>query len=165
MLFGFLSSCFPSQPEPSCAFCDATKENGFNVQYEDVDYIVLNDRSPAALHHMLVIPRKHVVSIKALNASDAGMLRDMERIGTERLDVLDVPQGQRLMGFHIPPFNSVDHLHLHVFGLPWRSGLKHAKYPFRAGSNGDVKGWTWFVEIEQAINILESGRRVQVKPC
>ncbi|KZV68184.1 HIT-like protein [Peniophora sp. CONT] len=164
-MLGFLASCFPSRAKASCVFCDVTKENGFNVQYEDSDYIVFNDRSPAALHHMLVIPRKHVGSIKALRADDVGKLRAMERIGTERLDALEIPADKRLMGFHIPPFNSIDHLHLHVFGLPWRSELQHAKYPFKPGSSGKEKGWTWFVEIGQAIRILENGRRVQVAPC
>ena len=33
-------------------------------------------------------------------------------------------------GFHIPPFNSVNHLHLHCFGLPFKNrfiGLKYAE--------------------------------------
>jgi hypothetical protein len=69
------------------------------------------------------------------------------------------------MGFHIPPFNSVDHIHLHAFGLPWNSFLQRDKYPVKEGSVGNDKGWAWFVEVGQAIRILEKGAKVTVAPC
>lgn len=69
------------------------------------------------------------------------------------------------LGFHIPPYNSVDHLHLHAHGLPYKSPWRRAKYPFAPGQKGKEKGFSWFVEVEQAIRILESGRSVGVMPC
>jgi hypothetical protein len=69
------------------------------------------------------------------------------------------------MGFHIPPYNSVNHLHLHVQAMPYRF-MRFLKYPIRKPRiYGDFKGYTWFVEVKQAIAILEAGRKIRVTPC
>jgi len=33
-----------------------------------------------------------------------------------------------ILGFHIPPFTSVGHLHLHLLGLPFKNWVKSCKY-------------------------------------
>ena len=42
-------------------------------------------------------------------------------------DFPDDPPETRF-GFHIPPFNSVDHLHMHAFALPFEPAWKERKY-------------------------------------
>ena len=65
------------------------------------------------------------------------------------------------MGFHVPPFSSVHHLHLHVFaGEP--SSIAKYKYPVRSQPQG--KKWGWFVTSQQAIDILDAGRKIGLGP-
>lgn len=71
------------------------------------------------------------------------------------------PSSQRLYGFHIPPFNSVDHLHLHCLEYPL-TVTGRIKYCATQSKGRKLKGWTWFVEAEQARGILARGRGVKV---
>jgi len=149
----------------SCTFCHVCTQNGFNVVWETEGFIAFHDRSPAARYHFQVIPKTHIVSVKELRTSDAALVRTMEEIGHKLLDDLDVPPLMRRMGFHIPPYNSLDHLHLHVQGLPYKSLARASKYPITHGWCRYHKGPSWFVEVGQAIRILENGSTIGVLPC
>lgn len=149
----------------ACIFCHVSQDNGFNVVWEDDTFIAFSDYRPAAEQHLQVIPKSHIGSVKDLRKSDATLVRTMEEIGHKLLDGLDVSPSMRRMGFHIPPYNSVNHLHLHVHGLPYKSFIKGAKYPIADSRGPYHKGFSWFAEVGQAILILESGGRVGVLPC
>ena len=49
------------------------------------------------------------------------------------------------MGFHIPPYNSVNHLHLHCLGLPYRNRLIGMKY---------AEWMPWYSSGEKILNSL-----------
>ena len=97
----------------------------------------------------------------------------MQELGDRALDIvsqtadksLEVGE-ERRFGFHIPPFRSVDHLHLHCLQLPFRSTLKGLKYRVAEPRGKEYrKGWSWFAEWRQTCALLEAGKKVQVKSC
>ena len=75
------------------------------------------DRSPRAPLHALVIPKCHIPSVDNLNPTDVDLVTSMKNLG---LDILRAEEPDALercdyiMCFQVPPFNSVNHLHLHV---------------------------------------------------
>ncbi|RDX57435.1 HIT-like protein [Lentinus brumalis] len=152
-------------PPAPCIFCGASKENGFNVVWENDRYTVFTDINPSAQHHLQIIPKRHIESVKSLRQADAAMIREMIEIGHRVLDDMDVPPNLRRLGFHIPPYISVPHLHMHVQALPYRSFLRRLKYPIVYGRKGQEKGFSWFADAEQAARILEKDVRVGIMPC
>ncbi|KAI0058598.1 HIT-like protein [Artomyces pyxidatus] len=179
-LLSWLSSCFIGSHKglsdidthhsslkaaDSCIFCHVSQRNGFDVVYEDSDYTAFKDHKPSAMYHFLVIPRRHVGTSTTLGCSCSAMTSFLASIGHTILDDLQVQPTMRRLRFHIPPFNSVDHLHLHVMGLPFRAWYIKGKYPWVKGRDGHDKGWTWFAEVGQTIRILEKDNMVGVGPC
>lgn len=148
----------------SCKFCRISPENGFDVIWEDEAFVAFNDYKPAARHHILIIPRPHTTNVRHLRKSATGLVRSMEKIGHQLLDDRAVPAPMRRMGFHISPFNSIEHLHLHVHGLPYKP-MRRSKYPIATGKSPRQKGLSWFAEVGQTIRILENDGHVGVLPC
>ena len=91
---------------------------------ENAQLYAFRDRSPKAPLHALVIPKSYVPTVYSLKPSknkdddnDVQLVQDMRKLG---LDILKneyptaLENNDYILCFHIPPFNSVDHLHLHV---------------------------------------------------
>ena len=98
--------------------------------------------------HLLAIPKQHLQNISVLGPEHIPLLQQLKAAGTEALreilaNEVDEATGRRIrtpaeveeearnnfvFNFHVPPFNSIDHLHLHCLHLPshgWLSGLKY----------------------------------------
>ncbi len=61
-------------------------------------------------------------------------MAEMHQVGRHLLDTL-APGAEQKLGYHVPPWTSVNHLHLHAFVLPheppwkvarWENGLGRA---------------------------------------
>ncbi|TFK22779.1 HIT-like protein [Coprinopsis marcescibilis] len=150
----------------TCIFCGILdRPERFKIIWQSEELVAFEDYRPAAKHHILICPKRHVESVRTMSREDVPLLKAMEKAGIDLFDRFNVPEKDRRMGFHIPPFNSVNHLHLHLHALPYKSTLHAMKYPGSPTFGSYNKGLTWFVEIRQAISILDSGRKVGVLPC
>lgn len=119
-------------------------------------------------------------------------VRDLQANGRTVLSRLGFDDASQRFGFHIPrpscspasqrptdsldfaAFSSVPHLHLHCFGLPFRSLFRQSLKYRPSGitsldstgkqANGRLdKGWGWFVTVDQAVAILGRGEKVRVR--
>ncbi|KAK6935182.1 hypothetical protein RJ641_035337, partial [Dillenia turbinata] len=94
----------------------------------------------------LVIPVKHIATARDLQKTpeDYSLVRHLLKVGQMLLQ-RDAPQClQYRFGFHQPPLNSVNHLHLHCLALPFVPRWKHVKYilwVLRVGSLKQKSCW------------------------
>ena len=103
----------------NCIFCKIiAHEIPSDFLYEDDDVVVINDVSPQAPVHMLVLPKKHVESVAATSDADTELLGRMMRTAAKMAAVRGVDQsGFRLIvNTGSDAAQSVRHLHLHVLG-------------------------------------------------
>lgn len=112
----------------SCLFCKiVARDIPATIVYSDDEMVAIEDIQPVAPHHLLLIPRKHVVNILDLAQEDDGlvgrMMRVAARIAQER-GIAD--DGFRVVtNINQAGGQSVFHLHFHLVGgrlLHWPPG-------------------------------------------
>ncbi|KAJ8764731.1 hypothetical protein K2173_009116 [Erythroxylum novogranatense] len=114
-----------------CIFCQiAQNSTSTTLLHHDDKVVAFQDIRPAAFRHYLIIPVEHIPTTKDLQRRDEdySLVNHMLDVGKTLLH-RDAPQSKQYrFGFHQPPFNSVDHLHLHCLALPFTPRWKHIKY-------------------------------------
>lgn len=121
----------------SCLFCRIQKriEPG-TIEYEDDNYVVFRTIIPMTSYHVLVTPREHIKNLKEIpkNLEGAKLLYRLKQIGIKTLlkefnNDMKVAESAQYC-FHVPPYNSIDHLHLHAIAYPETiSFINSWKYP------------------------------------
>ncbi|ALC38005.1 CG15362 [Drosophila busckii] len=105
--------------EAPCLFCDiANKSLLPKLEYETDEYVIFKDKYPASTHHYLAVPKLHFESIKVLNRSHVGLVQRMHNGMVEFLIAKGIDTSKAVIGYHIPPFISQKHLHLHGISPP-----------------------------------------------
>ena len=103
----------------SCIFCDIiNKKIGANIIYEDHKIMAFHDLHPQAPVHVLVIPKKHIISIADLKEEDSIIMgRIMTKI-PELIKMLGLSgRGVRVVNNCLEEAGqSVFHLHFHIMG-------------------------------------------------
>lgn len=111
-----------------CLFCRIVEGDGeADVVREEGDWIAIRDISPQAPTHVLVLPRRHVESLDALEAEDR------ELAGRLLLAVAEIAREEGIAGdgyrvvanTNRAGGQTVPHLHLHLLGgrsMRWPPG-------------------------------------------
>lgn len=126
----------------SCLFCNIHRrtEPG-TIEYEDEDVVIFRTIKPITPHHYLVTPRDHIKNLSNLleerdeerRKEGARILYRLKQAGMKILH--QKCQSHEIVKeakycFHVPPYNSIDHLHLHAIGQTNQISLRDLwKYP------------------------------------
>ncbi|XP_049818335.1 adenosine 5'-monophosphoramidase HINT3 isoform X2 [Aethina tumida] len=133
----------------NCIFCKIiTGEANSTKYYEDEETLVFKDIKPAAKHHFLSIPKKHITNINSLTKDDIPLVNKLVEEGKKVLLEQKGETENMLLGFHCPPFNAISHLHLHVIS-PRNEMSFLSQIMFRP------KSW-WFITVDDVLHNLQN---------
>ncbi|PNF37737.1 hypothetical protein B7P43_G11317 [Cryptotermes secundus] len=136
-----------TQKKENCVFCRiCNEEEQSEILYKDDEYVVFPDIKPAARHHYLIVTRKHIRNAKQLTVEHKSLVEKLVQIAKQVLNENGADLSDVRFGFHWPPFNSIQHLHLHAI-CPASSMSFVSRLIFRPDS------W-WFVSPEYVMSRL-----------
>lgn len=103
----------------TCIFCQiAAREIPGDLLYEDDELVAFRDISPQAPVHFLVMPKKHIESLKDMHEDDFQLVGKMARVARQ----LAVENGIDENGFRITVNCGIEggqtvwHIHMHTLG-------------------------------------------------
>lgn len=111
-----------------CLFCKiADGRIPGNIVYQDQDVVAFRDINPQAPHHILFVPRQHVVDMTHLNAQDGELLGKIFTTAATVARELGLEESGYRFVANVGPDagQSVLHLHFHLLGgrkLGWPPG-------------------------------------------
>ncbi len=94
------------------------------VVYQDEKILAFRDVKPKAPIHLLIIPKKHILSVTHLRKGDRELIGELLLVAKKLAKKYKVDKiGYRLI-FNVgkDAGQTIDHLHLHLLGgkkLPW----------------------------------------------
>ena len=109
----------------NCIFCKIiNKEIPADIVYQDDEIIAFKDIAPVAPVHLLIIPKKHILSVNNLELEDKELIGRLFLTARKIAKEQDVSEtGYRLViNVGKDAGQTVEHLHLHLLGgekLPW----------------------------------------------
>ncbi len=99
----------------NCIFCEivAAENSGREIVWESKDHIAFLDAYPSKIGHTLLIPKKHVVNIKDMDAAEYTSIFDASR---EVLHLLKKSMGTDIVTLFVEGL-SVAHVHIHLIPM------------------------------------------------
>lgn len=112
--------------DPTCIFCKIVAgQIPSRKVHEDDELLAFHDIAPWAPVHVLIIPKRHIVSMAEVTEAEAALLGKMMVLGSKLMKELGVTGGFRhVVNTGRDGGQEVFHLHLHVMGgpRPWAKG-------------------------------------------
>ncbi|XP_071335305.1 adenosine 5'-monophosphoramidase HINT3-like isoform X1 [Trachinotus anak] len=138
-----------------CPFCQiANNQTDTEILLSDEELVCFRDVKPGATHHYLVVPIRHIDNCKTLQGGSIPLVERMEKMGRSILEKNKVSNLDDVrMGFHLPPFSSVPHLHLHALAPASKMNLK-SQLHYGPQSH-------WFITVDKVLSQLRTRGKVK----
>ncbi|XP_051954073.1 adenosine 5'-monophosphoramidase HINT3 isoform X1 [Xyrauchen texanus] len=140
--------------DSTCIFCLIARGEHpcTHILVDDKDIVCFQDINPGAPHHYLVVPREHIHSCLSIKVDDISLVRRMAEIGKAALKAKNVTDFEDIsLGFHVPPYITVPHLHLHVLApfsqLHIETRFKYTDY--------------WYLTVEKFLKKLDEQEKIE----
>lgn len=99
----------------NCIFCQIiNKEKSADFVYEDEKVIAIKDINPKASFHLLIIPKKHITSVRELTEGDRQLIGDLILTAKEIAEQNNLTGYKLLFNVGRSGGQIVDHIHLHL---------------------------------------------------
>lgn len=101
-----------------CIFCKiSSKDQSADIVYEDEKIIAFRDINPKAPVHILIVPKKHIASIKDMEESDKALMGEVLFLAKKMAKAQNIDEGYKLV-FNVGRKGGqiIDHVHLHLMG-------------------------------------------------
>ena len=112
--------------DPKCLFCKIVAGSiPAKKVHEDEHMLAFHDIAPWAPVHILLVPKKHIVSMDEITPEEAPLLGHMMALSTQLMHSLGVKNGFRhIINTGRDGGQEIAHLHIHVMGgnRPWTKG-------------------------------------------
>jgi len=98
-----------------CIFCKIAKgEIPSSKVFENDELIAFNDINPKAKTHILVIPKKHIESVKHLEEADKELIGELFLVAKKIAEEKNLSGYKLVINVGRDGGQLVDHLHLHL---------------------------------------------------
>lgn len=101
-----------------CLFCKIYNgQSSAQVVYKDDEFIVFKDIKPDAPVHLLIVPKKHIVSINHLKLEDKELMGELLLLAKKIAEKEGIAEKGYKLVFNVGKGGGgqlIDHLHLHL---------------------------------------------------
>lgn len=100
---------------PDCVFCKViSKEIPSKKEYEDGLCIVFHDIHPRTETHLLVVPKKHLATMKDVTLEDEAMLGHLLKVAADIAKKFQLDAYRLLISTGKEAGQEIFHVHLHL---------------------------------------------------
>lgn len=98
-----------------CIFCKIIdKEVPSDIVYENDEIIVIKDTDPKAAIHLLIIPKKHILSVNHIETEDKALMGDLILTAKKIAKEKSLKGYKLLINVGREGGQIIDHIHLHL---------------------------------------------------
>ncbi len=102
-----------------CIFCKiVAKQIPSKLEYEDDLCMAFHDINPRAKTHLLIIPKKHIETMKEIGVEDEALLGRMMKVASDLAKKFDLNDYRLLISTGKGAGQEVFHVHLHLLSAP-----------------------------------------------